>query len=184
MLSGGADRSPSTSEQAMTDPTILPETPHDALAVERLHERAFGPGRLAKSAYRLREAATQRPAVAFTARIGTLLVGSVRLWPIRIGITKALLLGPLTVEPAFRERGIGHALIQHGLAAAKDAGHRLVVLVGDEPYYGRSGFKPVPRGRAVMPGPVDPARLLVCELAAGAFEGVSGAIRPDAAATN
>ena len=30
-----------------------------------------------------------------------------------------------------------------------------------------------------MPGPVDRARLLVCELVPGAFEGVSGMIRPD-----
>jgi predicted N-acetyltransferase YhbS len=30
-----------------------------------------------------------------------------------------------------------------------------------------------------MPGPVDPARLLVAELVEGAFEGVSGAVRPE-----
>jgi predicted N-acetyltransferase YhbS len=53
------------------------------------------------------------------------------------------------------------------------------VLVGDEPYYGKCGFVRIPKGRASMPGPVDPARLLVCELAADAFEGVSGPIRPD-----
>ena len=166
----------------MTDFNILPEAAGDASAVERLHERAFGPGRLAKSAYRLREHAGARPVIAFTARIGTLLVGSVRLWPIRIGSTPALLLGPLTVEPAFRERGIGHALIAHALTAAKTGGHRLVILVGDEPYYARNGFKRVPKGRLAMPGPVDPARLLVCELVEGAFEGISGAILPDDAA--
>ena len=165
----------------MTDLTILPETADDAVAIERLHERTFGPGRYAKSAYRLREGADHRLDLSFTARIGTLLVGSVRLSPIEIGTAKALLLGPLTVEPPFRERGVGHALIERALAAAKSSGHRLVVLVGDEPYYGKAGFKPIPKGRAVMPGPVDPARLLVCELTEGAFEGVAGLIRPDAA---
>jgi predicted N-acetyltransferase YhbS len=159
--------------------TILPETADDALAIERLHERTFGPGRYAKSAYRLRERRGHRIELSFTARIGTLLVGSVRLTAIRIGATPALLLGPLTVEPPFRERGIGYALIERALAEAKANGHRLVVLVGDEPYYGKSGFKRIPKGRATMPGPVDPARLLVCELSDGAFEGVSGAIRPD-----
>jgi predicted N-acetyltransferase YhbS len=165
----------------MTDPafTILPETADDALAIERLHERTFGPGRYAKSAYRLRERMPHRPELSFTARIGTLLVGSVRLSPIRIGEAQALLLGPLTVEPPFRERGIGHALIERAVTEAKAKGHRLVVLVGDEPYYGKSGFKRIPKGRARMPGPVDPARLLVCELVDGAFEGVSGPIRPD-----
>jgi predicted N-acetyltransferase YhbS len=159
--------------------TILPETPDDAAAIEHLHERTFGPGRYAKTAYRLREQAAHRLDVSFTARVGTLLVGSVRLSPIHIGDTKALLLGPLTVEPAFRERGVGQALIERALKDAKAKGHRLVILVGDEPYYGKSGFKPVPPGRATMPGPVDPARLLVAELADRAFEGVSGPIRPD-----
>ena len=159
--------------------TILPETADDATAIERLHERTFGPGRYAKTAYRVRERVAHRLDVSFTARIGTLLVGSVRLSPVRIGATKALLLGPLTVEPAFRDRGVGQALIERALKEAKAKGHRLVILVGDEPYYGKCGFKPIPPGRAAMPGPVDPARILVAELEPGAFDGVSGAVRPD-----
>ncbi len=159
--------------------TILPESADDALAIERLHERTFGPGRYARTAYRIREGAAHRLDLSFTARIGTLLVGSVRLTPIRIGDTPGLLLGPLTVEPPFRDRGIGIRLIERALEEARQQGHRLVVLVGDEPYYGRLGFKPIPKRRAEMPGPVDPARLLVAELVAGAFEGVSGAIRPE-----
>ena len=70
-------------------------------------------------------------------------------------------------------------IIKRAVAEAKAKGHRLVVLVGDDPYYGKSGFKRIPKGRARMPGPVDPARLLVCELVDGAFAGVSGPIRPD-----
>jgi predicted N-acetyltransferase YhbS len=159
--------------------SIVAETPGDATAIERLHERTFGPGRHAKTAYRLREQVSHTLALSFTARTGTLLVGSVRLSPIRIGETKALLLGPLTVEPAFRERGVGMALIERALKEAKAGGHKLVLLVGDEPYYGKAGFKAVPPGCALMPGPVDPARLLVAELNDGAFAGVSGAIRPD-----
>ena len=157
--------------------TILPETADDAVAIERLHERTFGPGRYAKTAYRIREDVSHDLALSFTARIGTLLVGSVRLSAIRIGEAPALLLGPVTVEPPFRDRGIGRALIERALAEAKRGGHRLVLLVGDEPYYGRIGFKRVPKGRATMPGPVDPERLLVAELAEGAFDNVSGPIR-------
>jgi predicted N-acetyltransferase YhbS len=159
--------------------TILPESKNDAEAIERLHERTFGPGRFAKTAYRLREQAAHSVELSFIARIGTLLVGSVWLTPIRIGETKALLLGPLTVEPAFRERGIGQALIECALKEAGAKGHRLVMLVGDEPYYERSGFRPIPPGRVIMPGPVDPARLLVVELEPGAFAGVSGHVRPE-----
>ena len=159
--------------------TILPETPNDALAIERLHERTFGPGRFVLSAYRLREDIGHRLDLSFTARIGTLLVGSVRQLPVCIGDTPALLLGPLTVEPPFRDRGVGRALLERAMNDARAQGHRLIVLVGDEPYYGRVGFKAIPKGRATMPGPVDLRRLLVCELVEGAFEGVSGAIRPD-----
>jgi predicted N-acetyltransferase YhbS len=127
----------------------------------------------------LREHVAHSLGLSFTARIGTLLVGSVRLSPVRIGETKALLLGPLTVEPPFRERGVGQALIERALEEARAKGHRLVVLVGDKPYYGKCGFKRIPPGRANMPGPVDPARLLVAELVDGAFAGVSGPIRPE-----
>jgi predicted N-acetyltransferase YhbS len=156
--------------------TILPETSADAVAVERLHERTFGPGRYAKTAYRLREQVAHSLDLSFTARVGSLLVGSVRLSPVRIGEVKALLLGPLTVEPPFRDRGVGQALIAHALEAARAKGHRLVILVGDEPYYGKCGFKKIPPGRVTMPGPVDPDRLLLAELAEGASEGLSGMI--------
>jgi predicted N-acetyltransferase YhbS len=159
--------------------TILTETAEDAEAIERLHERTFGPGRYTRTAYRIREQIPHRLDLSFTARIGTLMVGSVRLSPILIGTTPALLLGPLTVEPPFRQRGIGKALLERALQEAKTKGHKLVVLVGDEPYYGRIGFRKIPKGVATMPGPVDPQRLLVTEVEAGAFDGVSGPIRAD-----
>jgi predicted N-acetyltransferase YhbS len=159
--------------------TILPETAKDAQAIERLLERTFGPGRFVLSAYRLREHVDHLLDLSFTARIGTLMVGSVRQLPICIGDTPALMLGPLTVEPPFRGRGVGRKLLERALADAKAKGHRLVLLVGDEPYYGRVGFRVVPKGRAIMPGPVDYSRLLVAELVDGAFENVSGTIRPD-----
>ena len=159
--------------------TILAETANDAQAIERLHERTFGPGRFVLSAYRIREHVDHLLDLSFTAWIGTLLVGSVRQLPVVIGNTKALLLGPLTVEPPFRRHGVGRALIERALADAKAKGHRLVLLVGDEAYYGRAGFKAVPAGRVTMPGPVDYKRLLVAELVDGAFDGISGAIRPD-----
>jgi predicted N-acetyltransferase YhbS len=159
--------------------TILAETANDAQAIERLNARTFGPGRFVLSAYRLREHVDHRLELSFTAWIGTLLVGSVRQLPICIGDSPALLLGPLTVEPPFRSRGIGRALLDRALSGAKDKGHRLVLLVGDEPYYSRVGFKAIPKGRVTMPGPVDSKRLLIAELVDGAFTDVSGAVRPD-----
>src|SRR4029077_19954529 len=111
--------------------TILPETAADASAIERLHERTFGPGRFARTAFRIREGRGHVLDLSFTARIGSLLVGSVRLTPVCVGETPALLLGPLTVEQPFRKRGVGSALVKRALMDAKAAGHKLVVLVGD-----------------------------------------------------
>ncbi|MDX6806365.1 N-acetyltransferase [Terrihabitans rhizophilus] len=157
---------------------IGPESPDLAPAIDKLHERAFGPGRFARSAFRLREGVAPLPELSFVAKVATLLVGSVRLTPIRIGTAPALLLGPLTVEPAFMGRGIGSTLMERSIAAAREGQHALILLVGDEPYYGRFGFRRVPPGRIAMPGPVDPARVLICELQPGAFVDVSGPANP------
>ncbi len=163
----------------MPDLSLLlePETPDDAEAIQHLNERVFGPGRFARSAYRIRETADPDPSLSFVARVGTLLVGAVAMTPIAIGGAPALLLGPLIVEPVFRSQGIGEALVSRALEAAKAAGWTLVILVGDEPYYARKGFLPVPPGRITLPGPVDPARLLYCELEPGALEATRGEAR-------
>ena len=162
----------------MTDLSLAlaPLDPADLPAIEKLDDRAFGPGRFALSAYRLREGVAPDFQLSCVARVGTLLVGANRITPIRCGDAPALLLGPVTVDPPFRSRGIARAMIERSLAAARDAGHKLVILVGDEPYYKRFGFRRAPHGRLVMPGPVDPARLLYFELVEGAFEGVRGAM--------
>jgi len=163
----------------MTDLPLLlePETPDDAGAIQHLNERVFGPGRFARTAYRIREAADPDPSLSFVARVGTLLVGAVSMTPMVVGDAAALLLGPLIVEPVFRSQGIGEALVNRSLEAAKANGWKLVILVGDEPYYGRMGFKPAPRGQFTLPGPVDPDRLLYCELEAGALAQARGRAR-------
>jgi len=159
-------------------PLVLePETPDDAEAILRLNERVFGPGRFARTAYRIRETTPADLSLSFVARVGTLLVGANAMTPIWIGETPALLLGPLIVEPVFRSRGIGEALVNRSLEAARAAGAKLVILVGDEPYYSRMGFQRLPPGRVTLPGPVDPGRVLACELETGAAGGASGPVR-------
>jgi len=155
---------------------IRTEQPIDSEAIERLHERAFGPGRFARTASRLREGAPHLLDLSFTAMVGTLLVGSVRLTPIMAGGEPALMLGPLTVEPAFESRGIGAALMRRSLEAAKAKGHTLVLLVGDEPYYSRFGFKRIPPQHLQLPGPVNPGRFLALELVEGALARAKGLV--------
>ena len=156
---------------------LKPLTDADRDAVERLNARTFGPGRFARSAYRLREGVPPDPNLSCVAWVGTLLVGANLITPIRCGATPALLLGPLTVDPAFRSGGIGEALVLQSLAAARAANHAIVLLVGDMPYYGRFGFKHVPDGTLIFCGPVDPARLLYCELVDGAFASLGAKVR-------
>lgn len=163
----------------MTELSLLirSEQPIDDEAIERLHERAFGPGRYARTASRLREGAGHLQELSFTAMVGTLLVGSVRLTPVMAGREPALMLGPLAVEPAFESRGIGAALMRRSLDAAQARRHTLVLLVGDEPYYRRFGFKLIPPGLQ-LPGPVNPARFLALELEEGALARARGIVTP------
>jgi predicted N-acetyltransferase YhbS len=163
---------------AMSDLTLalVPQVAADQAAIEKLDERVFGPGRFARSAYRLREGVPAELSLSYVARVGRLLVGANRMTAIRCGGKQALLLGPLSVEPAFRSAGIGEALVTKSLQAARAAGHHLVLLVGDMSYYGRMGFERVPAGTLTFPGPVDPQRLLYCALTKGAFDGVAGRV--------
>ncbi len=140
------------------------EQPADTADINLINDLAFGPGRYAKTAYRLREGVPHDPALSFVATDGLVLIGSVRLTPIRVGAHPALLLGPLAVRPDVQKKGAGKALMAAALDAARAGGHDLVILVGDPAYYLPLGFVPVPAGRIRMPGPVDPARLLACPL--------------------
>ena len=152
-----------------------PEQPSDAAAVEALHAEVFGPGRFARAAFRLREGVLHDPDLSLVATVDGKLAASVRLTPIRIGTVPALLLGPLVVAPPYAGRGAGRTLVRKSLAAARERGHRLVLLVGDEPYYGALGFSRLPPYAVTLPGPVDPARVLIASLAPNAAVGLTGA---------
>jgi predicted N-acetyltransferase YhbS len=158
-----------------------PVAPPDLPRISALHAEVFGPGRFARSAYRVREgkAADLSPISPFCrlALMGDRLVAALRLTEVTIGgKAGALLLGPLAVAPDVAGQGFGRALVAEALEAAKGAGVRLVVLVGDQSYYGRFGFKPAPSGQIALPGPVNPARLLVTELVPGALADYRGLV--------
>lgn len=138
--------------------------PDDADAILTIHEEAFGPGRFARAAFRLREDASEAHDLCFVAEYAGDVIGSVVLSHILIGVQPALLLGPLAILPGHKSKGIGRALMAQAVAAARAVGHAGILLVGDRPYYGPLGFNPVPNGRVILPRPVDPARLLYCSL--------------------
>ena len=141
--------------QATSGVRIDTETSADGPAVDALVLAAFGPGRFAKTAERLREAAPV--AAGFVARDGAELLGSVRLWSITIGGVPALFLGPIAVAATNRKAGLGADLVHACLSFASGQGMG-VLLVGDAPYFGRFGFGSEPDIH--MPGPTDPRRIL------------------------
>jgi predicted N-acetyltransferase YhbS len=158
------------------DYQIRLETPVDACAIDALNAACFGPGRFAKSAYRLREGAAPQLGLSFVAIQDNVLRGSVRFWPIRIGHLAALLLGPLAVEADKRGQGIGIALMQAGIDAARAQSHQSILLVGDAPYYARVGFSPLPQGQVTFPGPVDASRILGLSLGGNTLADLSGPV--------
>ena len=150
---------------------IEAETPADAEGVEALVMAAFGPGRFAKTAERLREGS--KPTAGFVARLNGRVIGAVRLWPVVVGRTPALFLGPIAVDAGRRSDGLGAELIAACLDHARTLAGQVggVLLVGDRAYFERFGFVPAPE--VVLPGPVDRRRILW--LATGAPT-VSGAV--------
>ena len=163
----------------MSDFKIKLETPSDENALSELAAEAFGPGRFARSAYRVREGTPPVASLSLAGWRNGKLVGGIRFTAIGIGAREnALLLGPLVVAPSEKGSGYGRALVEAGIARAREEGFGLVLLVGDMPYYGRFGFVPVtPPGKIVLPGPVDPARLLALELQPGALAPASGKVK-------
>lgn len=155
--------------------TFVPETAHHDPEIEDINAEAFGPGRFVRAASHIREGGPHRQDLSFVALIDGAVVASVRMTPIAAGAGRALLLGPLAVRPSFKNLGIGKKLVAIALDAARENGWSLVILVGDRPYYAPLGFsKVVPYGQLTMPLPVDPSRLLACELVDGSLEGFAG----------
>jgi len=158
----------------VADVAYLPEEPAHDSAIESINAEAFGPGRFARAAYKIREGGPHERGLSFVAVSGGKVIASVRQTPIAAGDGRSLLLGPLAVVPAWKNLGIGRRLVRMALDAAAAAGWQSVILVGDEPYYGPLGFARIPYGRLSMPRPVDPARLLIHEIAPGALDALSG----------
>ena len=158
---------------------IVAETDADIAAREALLDRAMGPGRKRKSSEKLRRGRRPAAGLALVARSAEgALLGTVRLWNVTLGAggRPALLLGPLAVDPALKSAGIGTALMRHAMAEAQRLGHGAIVLVGDEPYYGRFGFSAGRTGALAMPGPYERHRLLALELKHGFLDGACGVI--------
>jgi len=156
---------------------IVPETPRHQLAIEDLHAHVFGPGRFARTAYRVRGRHGHDRDLSFVALLDGEVAGGVWQTRVWVGAEASILLGPLAVRPDLAGKGCGLVLLKAALAAAEADGAKTVVLVGDAPYYARVGFTRIPHGKIGWPGPVDPARVLGVAFEAGAIDALSGPIQ-------
>lgn len=150
------------------------EQPADSPIIEALYTRLFTPDWVKRAAYVLRDGVPPDSNLSFVATVDGTLAASVRMTPITIGKRPALILGPLVVDPEHKGQGAGRALVRVALNAARDAGHKVVMLVGDLPYYGPLGFTFLGRDVITLPAWVDPARVLVAGLVPGALDGFGG----------
>lgn len=153
------------------------EMPDDFWECEALLDTAFGPGRVALSAYRLREGVAPVEGLCVVARDEfEMLAGLVRFWPVLVGSSscEALLLGPIAVHPTRQGEGLGSMLIKEGIERAAAGGWRFIILVGDAPYYSRFGFTNCPSVR--FPLPTDPARVLAVGLNGGNLSMLEGEV--------
>ncbi len=156
---------------------IMPEHAGDALKIEALLERTFGKARHRKTVQKMRKGYLPAAGLAFVMLNDFEdVIGTIRLWEIDAGGAPALLLGPVAVAPEYRKQGLGDALIRHALLRAEALGHKAVLLVGDEPYYGRFGFARTLAQNLQLPGPVDLARFLGLELQPGALMNAHGMV--------
>ncbi|VAW23247.1 hypothetical protein MNBD_ALPHA12-1491 [hydrothermal vent metagenome] len=130
--------------------------------IEQLHASAFGPGRFARSAFRVREAFARDKTLSLVAQFEGKPVASVWMTPISVSGENGYLLGPLATDPGFRNKGAGRLLVSQvsKMALARRQGN-FVLLVGDAPYYAPLGYVRAIAGGIIFPGPVDPGRILV-----------------------
>ena len=161
---------------------IVPLDAVDQPAVEALLDRAFGPDRHQRTAYRVRGTAAPIAALSFAALEDGALLGSIQCWPVVLasddgGQTAMVMVGPVAVEPARQRDGIGRRLVATALQAASE--NRLdhaMMLIGDPEYYGRFfGFSADATAAWRLPGPVGQRRLLARGDAVPAGAGMLGA---------
>lgn len=126
----------------MSDLLIRPELPADIPAITGLLEAAFPGPAEAGLVEALRKAGALT--FSFVACRDDIVVGYVALSPVTLEgrVTSGVGLAPIAVAPAYQRHGIGGALIQTGLAAARGSDCRFCVVLGEPDYYGRLGFRP------------------------------------------
>jgi predicted N-acetyltransferase YhbS len=150
--------------------TLIPLEAVDPAMIEEVLDRAFGPDRHARTAYRIREGMDWLPGLSLAALDeNDMLVGTIQCWPIGLqtkqGQVPLVMVGPVAVVPERQGEGFGVGLMSAMIAedarlAAGNGPALPQVLIGDAAYYGRWGFSAAMTGGWRCPGPYEQDRLL------------------------
>jgi putative acetyltransferase len=89
---------------------------------------------------------------------------------------EALLIAPLSVELAHRNRGVGSKLVTEGFKVAKQLGFNSVFVVGDPAYYSRFGFRSSARFHIKHVPEIPEPYVMAIELTPNALAGLSGTV--------
>ena len=148
----------------------------DMAAIRKIHDAAFGGPGEGKLVAEL--TADGLDAVSLVATEDARIVGHVFFSPLLVEVNeqpiRALALAPIGIDPAYQSRGIGTALTEAGLAAARQGGWEAVIVLGHPSYYPRFGFRAdLATGfRAPFKGPA----FMALELRPGVLSGRKGRI--------
>ena len=154
---------------------ISREGPLDGPAIKKLLDAAFGTGRHTRPSYRLRDGISPVAELSFVARRDADILGTIRYWPLAIpNVPSALLLGPIAVDAAHGNLGVGSRLIEQSLSAARTRGHDAVAAIGEARYLSRFGFRPAQEFALEFPGEVAAGRFHALELQPDALRGGGG----------
>ncbi|NYJ04777.1 GNAT family N-acetyltransferase [Petropleomorpha daqingensis] len=126
---------------------IRPEQPADHDRVADIHRRAFGrhgEDVVAPLLVDLRRSLATEQGLSLVACEDDEVVGHVlftrSLLDAPPRLVEVQVLSPIAVHPDHQRRGVGAALIEHGVAELDDLGVPAVFLEGDPAYYRRRGF--------------------------------------------
>lgn len=156
-------------------PLIRHETSADHEGIRQVNLLAFGGDAEARLVESLRDGKHVR--VSLVAVVEDEIVGDIRFSDLLIRgdvTTPALALAPLAVKPGHQNQGIGSELIRQGLETCKQAGHRIIIVVGHPHFYQRFGFSAERTSR--LESPYSGESFMAAELVLGALDGVSGKV--------
>ena len=108
------------------------------------------------------------------------IVGHILLTKIKIKndehVADSLALAPVSVLPAYQNKGVGKLLINKALQRAKEEGFTSVVVLGHPNYYPKFGFKKASLWDIRAPFEIPDALFTALELEENALKGVSGVV--------